>query len=456
MQSAPSSTRAVTTAHSTQKPKTPQLKSRSPLRENSPKAIGRSARKLEAALESARLAYEKEQHVMRQLQQEHQTQLHQLLKKRLELEEDNQAHEDTQAPAPSQPGSSQPFVPYAEHEASPVRGSARVRIHLSPPPAHLPLPPSHSPFMAVAEHFDRQQSIYDAQVSISKTLFHSPLATSLLSSVKSRLSSAWLSKEDGADASGVGKLAAHAREWCFPVQNLRGSVAAAAHAAIGAARGEETEASFDSIFSAPAMTKCYQSAGLFKAHRLATSRGLLEVALAAAVDESERPKLHSVLASAEWHGGVAVTVAAYAQPCKFPAYALKFAAKLRCINFPRIEPFVGVIVSDERDCIPVASISISEGITLTEYVFKERHSLTPRDMIDLAIDVASAVACVDPCQRFTSPSVLTPRQVPSQQRPQRRPSQLRHVQRRPVIPLQPVPCPHHACVVLSGSCKQRR
>jgi hypothetical protein len=58
----------------------------SPKRDESPKAIGRSARKLEAALLSAKLAYEKEQHVMKQLQQEHQTQLHDLLKQRLEYE----------------------------------------------------------------------------------------------------------------------------------------------------------------------------------------------------------------------------------------------------------------------------------------------------------------------------------------------------------------------------------
>ena len=79
--------------------------------------------------------------------------------------------------------------------------NGNVRLHLSPPSAH-------SPFMAVTEHFDRQQSIYDAQTSITKTLFHSPLATSLLSSVRSRLDNPWLTIPEGAAASGVGKLAA--------------------------------------------------------------------------------------------------------------------------------------------------------------------------------------------------------------------------------------------------------
>lgn len=334
---------------------------------------------------------------MRQLQQEHQTELHELFKKKLEFEEEQQAHDGAvvasqpQSSAPQSASESQPFEPYAEHDVSPGKSkdNARLRIHLSPPPAHLP----HSPFMAVAEHFDRQQSIYDAQASVGRTLFHSPLATSLLSSVKSRMDSSWLTKTDGADSSGVGKLAAHAREWCFPMHALRGGIAAAAQAAVSAALGEQP---FDSIPAAPAMAKCFQAAGLFKSHRLAASRGLLEVALAAAADKCEQPTLHSVIASSEWHGGVAVTVCAYAQPCKFPAYALKLAAKLRCINFPRIEPFVGVIVNDEQHCAPVASISVSEGVTLTEYLFKERHVLSPRDMVDLAIDVASAVACVQP------------------------------------------------------------
>jgi hypothetical protein len=206
------------------------------------------------------------------------------------------------------------------------------------------------------------------------------------------MDNSWLTKTEGAEASGVAKLAAHAREWCFPLQNLRGSIAAAAHAAISAARGEQGVDALDASVSAPAMSSCYESAGLFKSHRLAASRGLLEVALAAAADENEQPTLHSVVASSEWHGGVAVTVSAYAQPCKFAAYALKFAAKLRCINFPRIQPFVGLIVSDERDCVPVASISVSEGVLLSEYLFREHHALSSRDIIDLAIDIASAVA----------------------------------------------------------------
>jgi hypothetical protein len=436
---------------STARQKTAHLKSRSPQCDNSPKAIGRSARKLEAALESARLAYEKEQRVMRQLQQEHQTQLHELLKKTLEFGEEQQAHESASVITQSQSSSSQPIEPYAEPDASPGRskGNARVRVHLSPPPAHLP----HSPFMVAAEHFDRQQSIYDAQTNVGKTLFHSPLATSLLSSVKSRLDSTWLTKTDGADVSGVGKLAAHAREWCFPLQNLRGSIAAAAQEAISAARGVQAEATFDSIFSAPAMTKCYQSAGLFKSHRLVASRGLLEVALAAAAVENEQPALHSVVASSEWHGGVAVTVSAYAQPCKFPAYALKFAAKLRCINFPRIEPFVGIIVSDERDCIPVASISVSEGVSLTEYLFKERHTLSSRDMIDLAIDVACAVACVQRRKCFMHCSYVTLQQVPSQQRFKRWSRELRYLQCGLRIPLQPIPRPDNAFSVLIRSGK---
>lgn len=383
-------------------PKTPKLRRQSPARAESPKAVGRSARKLESALLSARMAYEKEQQVMRQLQQEHQTQLHHLLKQRLEFEEPppGPVHHDvseaqTAGPAPS--SSSQPFVPHAEYEESPdkSKGNARVRIHLSPPPAR-------SPFLATVEHFDRQQSVYDAEASMTKSLFHSPLATSLLAGVKSRLDSSWLTRGDGAETSGVGKLAAHAREWCFPMRRLQGSVAAAAAAAVSCAQGQDAEATFDSIFSAPAMTKCYQSAGLFMSHRLVVSRGLLEIALAASAHETEQPRLHSVVASAEWHGGVAVTVAAYAQPCKFPAYALKFAAKLRCISFPRLEPFVGVIVNNEDDCVPIASVSVSEGVTLTDYLFKERHTLSCRDIIDLALDAASAVACVGPCQTIAN------------------------------------------------------
>jgi len=345
-------------------PKVPKSKMHSPKRDESPKAIGRSARKLEAALLSAKLAYEKEQHVMKQLQQEHQTQLHDLLKKRHEYEEELQAHEVVQVQANTLPSStsSLSFSPLAEFEAAlpgKSKHNAQVRIHLSPPP-------THSPFMAVTEHFDRQQSIYDAQTSITKNLFHSPLATSLLSSVKSRLDSSWLTKAEGAAASGVGKLAAHAREWCFPLNNLQGHIAAVTIAALNAAHGAAPEAAFDSIFSAPALTMCLQSAGLFKSHRLLASRGLLEVALAASTDETEKPRPHCAIASSEWRGGVAVTVAAYAQPCKFPAYALKFAAKLRCVTFPRIEPFVGVVINNEQDCLPVASISVSEGVTLTE------------------------------------------------------------------------------------------
>jgi hypothetical protein len=379
------------------KPKTPKLKSQSPKRDDSPKAIGRSARKLEAALLSAKLAYEKEQHVMRQLQQEHQTHLHDLLKKRLEFEEEPEPDNGTHVIVVPQPQAVvSPSVDF--HEETAIAGKNKrstLRIHLSPPP-------THSPFMAVADHFDRQQSIYDAQASIKKSLLHSPLATSLLSSVKSRLDSTWLTQANGSEASGVGKLAAHAREWCFPVQTLQENIAAVTVAAISVAKGHEPEVTFDSIFSAAGMAKCYQRAGLFKSHRLVASRGLLEVALAAAGDEAEQARLHCVIASAEWHGGIAVTVAAYAQPCKFPAYALKFAAKLRCLNFPRIEPFIGVIIDDEHDCMPVASISVSEGVTLTEFLFKERHTLSTRDIIDLALDAASAVACVTPHNIFAT------------------------------------------------------
>jgi hypothetical protein len=367
------------------KPKTPKLKPQSPKRDDSPKAVGRSARKLEAALLSAKLAYEKEQQLMKQLQEEHQTQLHDLLKKRLEFEEELETNEDVAVVHQLQASASPSFDSRDEYEAPGRSKRGTLRVHLSPPP-------THSPFLAVAEHFDRQQNVYDVQASVKKTLLHSPLATSLLSSVKSRLDGAWLTTTNGAEQSRVGKLAAHAREWCFPVHNLQGNIAAVAMAAISAATGEESDAAFDSIFSAPAIVKCYQRAGMFKSHRLAASRGILEVALAAATDETEQPRLHCAVASAEWRGGVAVTVAAYAEPCKFPAYALKFAAKLRCINFPRIEPFVGVIVNNEQDCLPVASISVSEGVTLTEYLFKEHHILSTRDIIDLAVDVTSAVA----------------------------------------------------------------
>ena len=367
------------------KPKTPKLKPQSPKRDDSPKAVGRSARKLEAALLSAKLAYEKEQQLMKQLQEEHQTQLHDLLKKRLEFEEELETNEDVAVVHQLQASASPSFDSRDEYEAPGRSKRGTLRVHLSPPP-------THSPFLAVAEHFDRQQNVYDVQASVKKTLLHSPLATSLLSSVKSRLDGAWLTTTNGAEQSRVGKLAAHAREWCFPVHNLQGDIAAVAMAAISAATGQESEAAFDSIFSAPAIVKCYQRAGMFKSHRLAASRGILEVALAAAADETEQPRLHCAVASSEWRGGVAVTVAAYAEPCKFPAYALKFAAKLRCINFPRIEPFVGVIVNNEQDCLPVASISVSEGVTLTEYLFKEHHILSTRDIIDLAVDVTSAVA----------------------------------------------------------------
>ncbi len=438
------------------KPKTPKLKSQSPNRDDSPKAVGRSARKLEAALLSARLAYEKEQQVMRQLQQEHQTQLHDLLKKRLEFEEELQIKEDAHVPAvafiPPPIESSSSFDTQEDHEASPDKSKrGTLRVHLSPPP-------KHSPFIATAEHFDRQQSIYDAKASIQKSLMHSPLATSLLSSVKSRLDNTWLTKTDGPEASGVGKLAAHAREWCFPMQNLRGNIATATMAAITAASGEETEATFDSIFSAAGMTTCYQRAGLFRLHRLVASRGLLEVALAATGDETEQSSLHCVVASSEWHGGVAVTIAAYAQPCKFPAYALKFAAKLRCINFPRIEPFIGLVVNNERDCMPVASISVSEGVPLTEYLFKERHVLSFRDMIDLSVDAASALACVNTSYNRMNVNrfLVMLFQVYSRQRPQCWLPQLRHMQRGCFVPLQNISRPHHACPVLSRSCKQRR
>jgi hypothetical protein len=432
------------------KPKTPKSKLHSPKRDESPKAVGRSARKLEDALNNARLAYEKEQQVMKQLQQEHQTQLHDLLKQRLEYEGELRAHEDVKADTLATATSSHSFVPHAALEASPDKSkrNGHVRIHLSPPSAH-------SPFMAVTEHFDRQQSIYDAQTSITKTLFHSPLATSLLSSVRSRLDNTWLTKPEGAAASGVGKLAAHAREWCFPLDNLQGNIAAVTLAALNAAHGVASEAAFDSIFSAPALTICLQSAGLFKSHRLVASRGLLEVALAAATDETEQCRPHCVIASSEWRGGVAVTVTAYTQPCKFPAYALKFAAKLRCVTFPRIEPFIGVVINNEQDCLPVASISVSEGVTLTEYLFKERHTLSPRDMIDLATDVASAVACVDALGVSVYGSALMLPQVRSQQRPQRWSSQLRHLQRGCFLSLQYVPCPNNACLVFSRSSKQR-
>jgi hypothetical protein len=237
------------------KPKTPKLKPQSPKRDDSPKAVGRSARKLEAALLSAKQAYEKEQQLMKQLQEEHQTQLHELLKKRLEFEEDSERNEDVAAAVhPLQATASPTFDSRDEYEAPGRSKRGTLRVHLSPPP-------THSPFLAVAEHFDRQQNVYDVQASVKKTLLHSPLATSLLSSVKSRLDSAWLTTADGAEQSRVGKLAAHAREWCFPLRDLPGSMAAAATAAMSAATGEATDAVFDSIFSAPCRCQVLSKSG---------------------------------------------------------------------------------------------------------------------------------------------------------------------------------------------------
>jgi hypothetical protein len=275
----------------------------------------------------------------------------------------------------------------------------------------------------------------------------------LLSSVKSRLDNTWLTKTDGAAASGVGKLAAHAREWCFPIPSLPAKIAVAARAAIAAARGRSPEAVFDSTAPAADLTQCFQTSGLFKTHRRMASRGLLEVALAATAYDAEQPTLHSVFASSEWRGGCAVTVVAYAQPCRFPAYALKFASKLRCISFPRIEPFVGIIVNNEVDCLPEASISVSEGVSLSDYLFKERHALSFRDMIDLAVDIASAVACVVPAKPATRCYVLMLSQVCAQQRAECRSPQLQHLQRGRIFSVQLVPCRQHARTVL---CRGRK
>jgi hypothetical protein len=148
-----------------------------------------------------------------------------------------------------------------------------------------------------------------------------------------------------------------------------------------------------------------------------------------------------------------VTVVAYAQPCRFPAYALKFASKLRCISFPRIEPFVGIIVNNEVDCLPEASISVSEGVSLSDYLFKERHALSFRDMIDLAVDIASAVACVVPAKPATRCYVLMLSQVCAQQRAECRSPQLQHLQRGRIFSVQLVPCRQHARTVL---CRSRK